>query len=323
MQRSSTRLSQLMQLALPAGRRQAERGIQRLFSDFHQTELIIGHIRQLIGLLADIQRHRACSLAILSGNLSFEPLARSLQRKIRARLDFLDSQNDLRDVIEPRQWQYLLNEWHVVGYGWRQDNVLHNFELHAHLIEKLINIVREAGRRILDSDSCAATRANTRLSPTLTDFLFFTHLYQLETLGRLRGLGTHLAQAGHQDKNCIDDKNHCNIQSRVRFLLHCAQQEQAAAQALLATEPETVTSTLPAVQEILHSQPRLQRWFCLLAEIADGQRQPSDQLAQEHFRLASAVIDGRLALTGQVLSSLQLALEEGLEVLLEDAVRHG
>ena len=65
----------------------------------------------MIRLLADVQRHRACTLAILSGNGSFEHQVRGLDRKINARLAYLNLQVEMVEVIDPYQWDSVFAQW--------------------------------------------------------------------------------------------------------------------------------------------------------------------------------------------------------------------
>jgi hypothetical protein len=323
MQFSMLRLSNLMQFSAAArpdaanfhdGDSDGSAGImQQVFDGFRLNQNVINYIQQMIHLLADIQRHRACSLAILSGNLSFDAMATSLERKIRARLVYLDSQTDLTEVIDQYEWDNVLNEWNVVGYGWRQDNMQHNFELHSHLVEKILNIVRDAGRWVLRSGSYSEDVANHYLGHQIFEFIFAQHLYQTETLGKLRGLGSCISHSGNITDN--------TLRMRIEFLLQCAKQEQAASQILLTARAATISRYIPAMIDIQRTVSVFQEWVAVLTDLVQGKTEITEAVSQQVFDLASAVIDARLLLTEQVLAYLQLAMEEMLETLLEETSR--
>lgn len=309
MQFSAMKLSSLMQFAAPSTPDAGHHPMQHVFDGFKLNQSIINSIQQLIHLLADIQRHRACSLAILSGNETFDKQAISLNKKINARLSFLNNQTELTEVVDPHEWSHVLNEWKVVGYGWRRDNVLHNFELHSHLLEKILNIIRHAGRWVLRSGSYSEEKANHYFDHIIFEYVFTTHLYQLETLGRLRGLATHIANSGCNDQS---------MKMRVEYLLQCAAQEQDSSTVFLDTHAISIGNTIPALFDIQHSKIALRKWLELVIDILHGKASPSDELARDIFDLASVVMDARLAFTEQILAYLHLSIEEMLESLLEE-----
>lgn len=286
--------------------------LQHVFDAFRLNQSAIDLVQQLTRLLADIQRHRACSLAILSGNDTFETQVQSLQQKINARLSFIDNQPDLAEIIDSGAWQNVLGEWRVVGYGWRSDNVLHNFELHSHLLEKILNIVRDTGRWVLRSGSYSEEIASHYLDHEVFEFVFSTHLYQIETLGRLRGLGTHAANSG-----CPDHA----MALRIEYQLQCAWHDQRTAREFFASRSTAVTRNIPALFDVQRSEQAFDEWTQLLGNIVNGSLPPSAHIAAEAYALASTVIDARLAMTEQILAYLRLAVEEMLETVLEETAR--
>lgn len=317
MQFSMMKLSSMMQVSPSTIMDSGDSPVKHVFDSFSLNQSIINHIQQLIHLLADIQRHRACSLAILSGNDSFDKQVMSLHRKINGRLHFLNSQDELTEVADPHEWNNILGEWKVVGYGWRRDNVLHNFELHSHLLEKILNMIRHTGRWILRSGSYSEQMADHYLGHEVFEFIFTTHLYQIETFGKLRGLGTHIANSGFRDvENSIDHA----MRMRIEFLLQCAKQEQTVSSEFMHAHAASISRNIPALLDMQRSEPTLQEWLMLIADILQERITPSDALARQVFDLASTVIDARLALTEQILAYLHLAIEEMLETLLEETV---
>jgi len=301
-----------MHFAAPNALSAEDNVMQHIFDGFRLNQAVINNIQQLIHLLADIQRHRACSLAILSDNYSFDTQVTSLHKKINARLAFLDSQSELTEVVDQHEWNHVLSEWKVVGYGWRGDNVLHNFELHSHLLEKILNIIRHTGRWVLRSGSYSEQVADHYIGHSVFEFIFSTHLYQVETLGRLRGLGTHIANSG-----CNDD---AAMKIRVEYMLQCARQEQNISSEFLDSHAASISKNIPALLDIQRSRTAMNEWLELIANILQGKLEPSDILARQTFDLASAVIDARLGFTEQILAYLHLAIEEMLESLLEETV---
>lgn len=305
---SMIRLTSLMHSS-PASHLQPEDTfIRHLFDGFHLNRMVINSIQQCIQLLADIQRHRACSLAILSGSLSFEDQVTALNKKINARLAFLDRQTEWAEVIDPHAWDSVLNEWKVVGYGWRQDNVLHNFELHCHLLDIILNIVRNAGRWVLRSGSYSEQAANHHIGHDIFAFVFETHLYQIETIGRLRGLGAHVASSG-----CTDN----SMRIRIEFLLQRARHEQTLSREFLDAHALSVSKNIPAVLDMQRNETSLLEFLSLMTDITQERCSPSVELTQQIFDLASCVIDAKIDFTEQILAYLHLTIEEMLETLLE------
>ena len=271
MQFSATRLASLMHFTLLTGESVEQNTMQHVFKSFGLTRAVINNTQQLIRLLADVQRHRACSLAILSGNGSFEEQAKALNRKINARIAYLDLQSELTEVINPYQWDSVLSEWKVVSGSWKQENfvqsnLLHNFELHSHLVKTIINIVRDAGRWVLRSCSYSEKIADHYLADSVFRFIFSSHLYQIETLGRLRGLGTHIANNG-----CGDDA----MRSRISFLLKCAVEEQQVSRAFRDAQPASVIGNTPAIIDIQLADASFQEWLELIGQLVDERVSPS------------------------------------------------
>ncbi len=300
------KLSALMNM--PATVTRSDDAMWHVFDTFRLNQSVINHVQQLLHLMADIQRHRACSLAILSGNVSFEAQVRSLNRKINARLSYLDAQPELTEILDQREWDNVLGEWKVVGYGWRKDNVLHNFELHSHLVEKILNIVRESGRWVLRSGNYSEAIADHYLGHAVFEYVFSTHLYRIETLGKLRGLGTHAVNG-----ECGDD-----MRIRINYLLQSARHEQLAARDFFAVQTGSVMRNIPALLDVQRTENLFNEWLELMAGVVAGTVETGDATSTRAFGMASSVIDAHLAVTEQVLAYLQLAIEEMLEAVLEE-----
>lgn len=320
MQFSTMKLSSLMQFSAPTRLSSGDSAMEQIFDGFKLNQMVVNAIQQLIHLLADIQRHRACSLAILSDNASFDDMASSLERKIQARLAYLDGESYLTEVIDQHEWDNILNEWRVVGYSWRQDNVQHNFELHSHLVEKILNIVRDAGRWVLRSRSYSEEVANHYLGHHVFEYVFAKHLYQIETLGKLRGLGTCISNSPADEST---DAIEHGMRMRIEFLMQCARQEHIVARELLENAMGSVSRHIPAMVDMQRTETLFYEWLELMTRILQGNETVSDAITRQAFDLASTVIDARLALTEQVLAYLQLAMEEMLESLLEETAQLG
>lgn len=301
------KLSTLMQM--PSQRVREDEVMHRIFESFKLTQAVVSYIQQLIQLMADVQRHRACSLAILSGNAHFENQVVALQRKVNARLAYLDAVPELTEIIDVREWENVLAEWKVVGFGWRKDNVLHNFELHSHLIEKILNIVRDSGRWVLKSSNYSETVANRYLAHAVFEFIFAAHLYQIETLGRLRGLATHVASSGCEEA----------MRVRLTYLIQCTRQEHEACRTFFAEQPAAVVRNIPALLDVQKNEAAFTAWIDTMQNILDGCVVPCESTSTQAFTLATTVIDAKLAANEQILAYLQLAIEEVLELVLDES----
>jgi len=160
--------------------------------------------KQLISLTIEIQKHRGCTLAILSGDHFFQTQLYNIQRDIT---DHFQQLEDLRrefgkELLELDDTMHIMQEWIGIRRLWNQDTAEENFLLHSNLISGLLTLIWRVAQH----------SNQLGLSPTqdnLVTFSFNDWLKMIETAAQARGLATH----------CAVQKNNANeIRSRVRFL---------------------------------------------------------------------------------------------------------
>lgn len=277
------------------------------FDSYRLVRSVLGHVQQLVLLMADIQRHRACSMAILSGNGGFEQQVNALRRKINARISYLQGSPDLADVVDPAEWEAVVSEWRVVGYGWRRDHLLHNFELHSHLIDKIAGIVKTTGRWIMRSGNYSDYIAGLHLSHAFFEYLFSRGIVQIEVMGKLRGLGAHVASTGADDA----------MLSRLGYLAACAVEEHAAYRAFVLSQLSPQCAGIITPQQLDGISDGFAAWMLQVQQLREGIVQPSLAASYAVFGQATAVIDAMLHIHTQVMSCLQRVIDETFEFMLE------
>lgn len=156
--------------------------------------------KELIHLMIALQKHRGCTLAILSGDQFFETRLYSIQSDITEQLNTIEAQHS--EYLSRDESRQLIREWVCIRRQWSKDSPEQNFLLHSNLIAELLKLVRQVVTR--------AGIADTRPDCTaLASFSFCDWLNMIESAAQARGLATHCAV-----------KEHCaaEIRSRLRFL---------------------------------------------------------------------------------------------------------
>lgn len=156
--------------------------------------------KQLIKLAIELQKHRGCTLAILSGDLFFETQVASIQRDITEQLNLIEE--DRREFFSLDESMQIIREWICIRRQWRSDSPEENFLLHSNLIAELLKLIRLISKRSeLDSLSTESIAFNR--------FCLDTWLNMIEIAAQVRGLATHCA---------VKEETPAEIGSRLKFL---------------------------------------------------------------------------------------------------------
>ena len=284
------------------------------FAAFHQREQALSALQQMLRLIADLQQHRGSSMAILAGNEDFESRLQVLQARIRQRLNYLDRlrEGEYEGFIRTDTWQAILQEWQTVSEGWRDDTVLPNFELHSHLVERLLQLFRAGGKWLFESDTRFQSAAVKCLDIAVLAFCFQTLPQTIELLAKLRGLTTHAAAMG------VCDNEH---RVRIDYLLQLVRREQVNLRTFTAQRPVKVLRLIPGLLDTQLNDVVFTQWTQRISLEVLQKNKLQAALTDELFSQGTEIIDGYFAINQQSLAYVRLSLEDALEEVLNQMVK--
>lgn len=156
--------------------------------------------KQLIQLAIELQKHRGCTLAILSGDHFFETQLYGIQRDITDQLNTVEEHR--REFLSLDESMHIIQEWICIRRQWSNDSPEQNFLLHSNLIAELLKLIRQVVKR-------AQLLSTNPEGSALASFCFAAWLNMIETAAQARGLATHCAVQGHSP---------AELRSRLQFL---------------------------------------------------------------------------------------------------------
>lgn len=170
---------------------------------FADKQRCVTAIKLLCQLTRAVQHHRGASMAYLGGEKFFMPQLERLQEDIHSILVLLKdtvggcalSSDDLATLDD---------NWDTILVGWQQDQFMHNFEFHSHVIDELKKLLRHCRQALIPE-----TDQRQHLIQLLR-FLLESLFDNIESMAKLRGLSTNAAVV----KACGQDAH-----SRISFLL--------------------------------------------------------------------------------------------------------
>ena len=168
--------------------------IKHAYQDHQQRQKGLSLCKALIELIIDIQKHRGCTLAILSGDHFFETQLFAIQRDITDGLQRVQSIRS--DFLSQAESEQILGEWISIRRQWHKDSVQENFLLHSNLINELSKHVWQVVER---SHQLHISKTQDQLlALSLRDWL---HI--MEISAQTRGLATHIAVCRDGDPGLI------------------------------------------------------------------------------------------------------------------------
>lgn len=174
--------------------------IQKAFQAHRTRQLGLNLCKHLIDLTLEIQKHRGCTLAILSGDHFFETQLFSIQRDITELLQRFEQER--REFLNLAEAKHILQEWVCIRRLWRKDSVQQNFLLHSNLVAALLKSVWLVTQR-------SGQLGMTARQDELATLCMRDWPQIIEVAAQARGLATHAA---------VSQTSEAQIISRIRFL---------------------------------------------------------------------------------------------------------
>ena len=171
--------------------------------NFTEKQRCITAIKLLCQLTKAVQHHRGASMAYLGGEEFFMPQLEQLQEDIHTILLLLKETVGCHALTE-EDLAALDANWNTILVGWQQDQFMHNFEFHSHVIDELKKLLRHCREELIPDTE------NRLQFEQLLRFLLETLFDNIESMAKLRGLSTNAAVV----KACGQDAH-----SRISFLL--------------------------------------------------------------------------------------------------------
>ncbi len=246
-------------------------------------------ITKLLCLLTQaIQQHRGASTAVLSGDISFLSLAVKRQENIQRMLSLLAHvNNDAAGVITPLAIDNIINEWKTILIGWRQDQLMDNFQFHSHLVESLHKLIRANMIEQLLPELSVEDEAVKPLFKVI-----FIKLPQLnEYLAILRGLCADVSVRRECGKSS---------KARIAYLLKLVRKESDGVLRLLEQVAATLKS-VPAV-DIITGQKKYLNRLLVTIEVTILESAEIHAHGGHLFDMATDIID-----------AYWLAIEQGIQ----------
>lgn len=160
-----------------------EQNLRRAFTrqkDRQHCAQLSLHAIELISLL---QQHRGMVLAVLGGDVFFETRVDAIRPQIIDQLRVL--KKFISELFPEAEWQRLCDEWYTLSHHWRQDSASESFDLHTHVIQQMLLLLRTYNNAgVFDQIS----EPDRRLA-----YLTLNQLPELmETAAEIRGIATFL-----------------------------------------------------------------------------------------------------------------------------------
>ncbi|GAA3962436.1 hypothetical protein [Allohahella marinimesophila] len=186
-----------------------EQNLRRAFSrqkDRQHCAQLSLHALELISLL---QQHRGMVLAVLGGDVFFETRVETIRPQVIDQLRVL--KQFVSELFPEAEWQRLCDEWYTLSHHWRQDSASESFDLHTHVIQQMLLLLRTYNNAgVFDQIS----ESDRRLA-----YLTLNQLPELmETAAEIRGIATFLLARQSMDKGASSAANHAPLALKLQYL---------------------------------------------------------------------------------------------------------
>lgn len=255
-------------------------------------------VKALFDQVRVIQQHRAASNGALGGNPFFESKTRVLAREVNARFKELDRlMEKLPEFHDEARWADIHNAWHTVHLQWRQDDAIENFELHSHLVKLTLDYIALLGTQA--EDLIETTAEQKALALYVLKYLPAF----IETLGQIRGLGTHATVV----EKCSDA---CAL--RLRFLVEQMHNQHMGLREQAQAITREATGKLSALIEAQMCEPKLKQLDAMIVQdvLSSGsmKTKPDDM-----FTLSTHIIDAHYNVMNEGLRLVRLSMDSRIQ----------
>lgn len=175
--------------------------IQQAYQHQMSRQKALTLCKTTIRLIAELQRHRGCTLAILSGDHFFQTQLIYIQRDITTTLKIFETQAN--PFLSKAELQQILREWISIRQQWHKDSPQENFLLHSNLISELT-------RHIWNILERSNQIEQSQTQDQLLTIGFRCALHIMESAAQARGISTHLSVKQTYDQDMV---------SRLKFLI--------------------------------------------------------------------------------------------------------
>lgn len=254
------------------------------------------NLKLLCQLTKSVQKHRGASMGYLSGETAFLAITERQQASIERIFLTLELHNaNDRASLSSREIEQLANDWNTIKLGWREDQILHNYNFHSYLIECL--------QRSIRSTLLGALQAHPEvpliIEKSLLEIVFVTLPDTIEALATLRGLSTNATVV----KACGSDTH-----MRIAFLCKdIPKRKRALLKALEANGNAQVKSHM--IKPIRAEQKNLQQFLLSVKmHILEGHSIELD--GTQLFALCTEIIDTLWAVMDQGVQMMERRLAD-------------
>lgn len=220
--------------------------LQNVYQEHLHRRQGLALAKAIIRLMIDLQKHRGCSLAILSGDHFFETQLYSIQRDITTQLE--DIERLRKRYLERAEFSHVLQEWLCIRRQWTNDSPEENFLLHSNLISEVLKLIWRVIQR-------AGLLGQSATQDKLVELCFSEWLKIIETTAQARGLSTHCA---------VLHSNPPEIKSRLKFLEKQLIELDDRFQDCLEHDAMQPSQALTQSQQRLEYRKHLQRFVAAL-----------------------------------------------------------
>ena len=253
---------------------------------------VIEIIRQLNRLSFEVRAHRGASTAYLSGDKFFYFASRQNTQRINLCFSDLEMYHSIIEMLElDLDFKCLIHNWMQIKRHWTRSQPLENFNQHSDLLHDLNVII---WRLAVSADSSIVEKGSNDKA-RLCYFLLNAHTTAIESIARLRGVCSYLSA-----KEAVTNDERSMVEQEIKLTFIKWHEWMDAFQNL----PEQYQDACN--YKVLQGQ--ITRYFLVFMEMVEPFKEEACKLPNSSEVFNSA---------NQILSALQLQLNEGLNQLAE------